>query len=275
MIRRGFAEIAEGQVHYRMAGQGGRPLVMLHASPGSSRQLVTLIQALARSRRTIAPDTLGNGDSCPAAPAEPDIHYYADTMLRFLDALGLERVDLYGTHTGASIAMEMAIARPDRVGRLILDGMGLYSPDELADILSAYAPAVAPDQGGAQLWWAWHFVRDQYQYWPWFKRDAAHARGCGLPEPGELHAQVVEVLKAVTTYHLSYRAAFRHPKRDRLPLVPVPALAAAERDDMLFGYLDEVARLLPGGRRAELPGHATPEAAGATAALLADFLDAG
>ena len=38
-IRRGFADIDEGQVHYRTAGNGDPPLVMFHMSPTSSQHL--------------------------------------------------------------------------------------------------------------------------------------------------------------------------------------------------------------------------------------------
>ena len=49
-IRRGFADIAEGQVHYREAGRAqsaALPLVMLHASPGSAKLLEPLMRPLA------------------------------------------------------------------------------------------------------------------------------------------------------------------------------------------------------------------------------------
>ena len=44
-----------------------------------------------------------------------------------LTALGLDAVDLYGTHTGASIASMIALKHPKRVRRLVLDGVGLYA----------------------------------------------------------------------------------------------------------------------------------------------------
>jgi hypothetical protein len=42
---------------------------------------------------------------------------------------------------------------------------------------------------------------------------------------------------------------------------------------MLFGYLDELARLIPGARRQEIPGVSSPEAAAETARLIGAFLD--
>jgi pimeloyl-ACP methyl ester carboxylesterase len=275
-IRRGFTEVAEGQVHYRTAGwdRPGLPLVMMHASPGSARMLEPLIGAFGTARRVVAADTLGNGDSAVPPGAAHDIAYFADAHLRALDALGIERFDLYGSHTGANIAVEIAIARPDRVRRLILDGVSLYSAEERADMLVHYAPGVTIDLNGSQLNWIWHFVRDVYLFWPWYKRDTAHRRAMGLPGAEELHDKVVEVLKAARSYHISYRAAIGYDKEPRLPLVTVPTLLACARSDMLFEYFERVQALMPRATPLVTAGTGTPAALAETVAAFSAFLDA-
>jgi len=244
-IKRRFVDTADGQVHYREAGAGGTPLVMLHASPGSAKMLEPLIAALAAKRRVVAPDTLGNGDSSPPREANPDLSCFVRGHLRALDALGLERFDLYGAHTGANVACEIAIAHPGRVRRLILDGVSLYAPEERAEMLERYALPVRLDPQGSQIHFLWNFVRDAYLFWPWYKPDAAHARRVGLPGAEELHDKAVEVLKAARTYHLSYRAAIAYDKTARLPLVQVPTLLACGRTDMLMQYFEGVRALMP------------------------------
>jgi len=272
-ITRGFVDVSHGQVHYRRAGASGPPLVMLHASPGSSRQLEPLMAAFGRTRRVWAPDTLGNGDSSPPREAQPTIETLAAGAIEALDGLGLDQVDLYGSHTGASIAATIALMQPKRVRRLVLDGVGLYAPEEQAEILAGYLPDVPVDHQGLHVLWAWQFCRDTYLFWPWFRHDKAGVRDVGLPSPEALHAKFVEVVKAYGSFRASYRAAFLFDKRARLPLLSVPTMAACARNDMLFGYLDELARLIPGARRQEIPGVASPEAAAETARLIGDFLD--
>ncbi len=236
--------------------------------------LAPLIQAFGATRHAIAPDTMGNGDSSGAMPEQPEIADFARWHLAALDALEVARFDLYGTHTGAAVAMEIAIAAPSRVRRLILDGVGLYSEAEQTDMLARHAPAMRPDLHAAHLMWAWHFVRDAYAYFPWYKTDAAHRRPTGLPSAESLHEKLVEVLKALTTYHLSYRAAFRHDKRARLPLIRVPTLAACARSNMLAPMFDEFFSLVPNAERSWTPGIATLEALAETVAIFARFLDA-
>jgi pimeloyl-ACP methyl ester carboxylesterase len=276
-LRRGFVDLAGGQIHYRSAGgdHGGRPaLAMIHPSPGSSKQLEGLMRHLAPGRRVVAPDTAGNGDSDPHPSATPDIAALAETAWEALARLLPERFDLYGSHTGASIAMEIAIAHPDRVRRLVIDGMGLYAPEEQSDVLAHYAREIVPDLEGTQLTKIWHFCRDQYLFWPYYNRTAAGRLGNGLPDAGTLHDFVVEVLKAARTYHRSYRAAFRHPKRDRLPHLRLPVLVACSPSDMLRQYHGEVAALAPGARSADLPAWSDPGFEAGAAAVIAAFLDA-
>ncbi len=279
-IDRSFVRIREGQVHVRRAGPpaaGGapKPLWMVHASPASSVSLTGLMAALAPGRPVIAPDTLGNGDSAPPEPAAPDIAYYADSSLRVMDALGIDKADLYGSHTGAHIVAEMAIARPDRFGRVILDGIAMFSPEEKRDVLANYAPAVQPDFFGGHFHWAWNFVRDQAWYFPYFRRDVAHLRLTDPPSADVLHRTAVEVLKSIRTYHLAYRAAFAHADRERLPLVRLPTLVMADDTDPLRAGVDVAASVLPGALKTILQDSAAPDALARKAALYERFLDQG
>jgi len=277
-VRRGFVEVDEGQVHYRHAGLEWlgrtRPLVMLHPSPGSARMLEPLIGALGGSRPVIALDTLGNGDSSPPVPGQPEIAYYADAHRRALDGLGIERFDLYGSHTGGNLAAELAITHPERVTSLILDGISLYSRAERDDMLEHYAPDVRIDAIGSQFQYIWTFVRDAYLFWPWYRRERDARRPLGLPDPDTLHDKVVEVLKAARTYPLSYRAAIRYEKEARLPLLKVPTLFACARADMLFMYFEQVRALLPPHTvSAVTDGVGSPEALASTVQAFGRFLD--
>ena len=276
IVRRGFVEVPEGQVHYRHAGtrtQAKPPLVMLHASPGSAKLLEPLIRAFGAARYVVATDTLGNGDSSPPRIEAPALAYFVEGHVSALDALGIEQFDLYGTHTGANIACEIAIAHPRRVRRLILDGVSLYSAEERADMLANYAPAVAIDRTGSQFNRIWHFVRDVYLFWPWYKPDGAHARRIGLPGADELHDKVVEVLKATRTYHLSYRAAIAYDKEPRLPLIKTPTLLACSGSDMFMEYFERVKALMPSATPIVTQGTGSEAALRGTVRQFEKFLD--
>jgi pimeloyl-ACP methyl ester carboxylesterase len=273
MIERAFVTLAEGQMHLRRivgAVPQGRPLVLLHASPVSSAVLQGLMRALIEAGHRgplIAPDTLGNGDSAAPAGEQPDIAYFADSKRRLLDALGYEQVDIYGGHTGARIACEFAAAFPDRVGRVILDGIMEYDAAMQRMVVEHYAPRVVPDEYGRQFIWAFNFVRDQAHYFPYFMRDAEHRLAGAVPDPATLHRATLDVLKALDTYSKPYIAAFQYPAYARMQHVRAPVLLLRPDAELpvLNAAIDTAMSRLPSAQVARVaPGDAAKAQAIAT-----------
>jgi pimeloyl-ACP methyl ester carboxylesterase len=254
-INRGFVNVSHGQMHYREAGvhNGGTPILTLHASPGSSQQLQKLVGALAEDLHVIAPDTPGNGDSEPLSSEEPTIVQLAEAMQHFLDAKGIGQVDVYGSHTGASIAVELAILVPDRVRTLALDGLSTFEGEELAEILERYAHPFEPDIDGAYLLRIFQFCRDQYMFFPWYRKTVEGHRVNGLPAAVDLHAWVLEVMKAHDSYHLNYRAAFKWNGFERMPLVTQPVLLFAGENDPLIDQTEALSKVTADVRFHALP----------------------
>lgn len=260
-IERGFIGIAEGQVHFRRntGARDGRPLVLIHMSPVASGFLVPLLEELGDARRLFAADTLGNGDSVAPAGTEPDIAYFADALGRVLDAVGIESFDLYGVRTGAMIATELAIARPDRVKRLFVDELLLIGPSTSTG--SGGPPCPPPDAHGSQFDWAFHVMKDHWMFYPWWARDAAHRMAWDQQPPGILHDQTVEVLKAIRTFHHSYNAAHRWPREERLGLIQVPTVVLYQPDEAVFPDMRPTAAAIKGALLGTLPsGDNSPRA---------------
>ena len=91
-------------IGYRRFGDGP-PVALLHASPRSSAALLPLGMRLADRFTVFAFDTPGFGWSDPLPIDRPDAEDYAAALIEAFDVLGLRRVPLYGSHTGASIAV--------------------------------------------------------------------------------------------------------------------------------------------------------------------------
>jgi pimeloyl-ACP methyl ester carboxylesterase len=292
---RAFLRLREGLLHYRHAGPaptadwvagagvgpaagGQRPLWMMHASPASSRSLEPLALELAQrhGRHVFAPDTPGNGDSAPLAIADPELGDYADAFVRAMDVLRIERTDLYGFHTGAHIAIEMALAHPDRIGGLVLDGLLWLEDAERDEFLAQYAPPLRPDANGTQVFTALQFIRDQAWFFPHFRRDPAHNLGGGAMPPALLHMLTVDLLKAAETYHLAYRAVFRHRLEARLlRLGAQPVLLMADASDPTRHAVARAAAIVPGARSTVLAESWSPAGLADKAAQVVRFLDAG
>jgi 4,5:9,10-diseco-3-hydroxy-5,9,17-trioxoandrosta-1(10),2-diene-4-oate hydrolase len=114
----------EHRLHYHEAG-AGPSLVLLHGSgPGVSgwSNFRGNLGVFARHFRTVVPDLPGFGrsDRPPLDRAYPRVA--AEHLLRLLDALEMDRAHLLGNSMGGYVALEFALAHPDRVERIV--GMG-------------------------------------------------------------------------------------------------------------------------------------------------------
>lgn len=110
---------------YRIAGaaQGTIPLVIVHGGPGGNAYVYERLQGprLEKAWTVVYYDQRGGGRS--AAP--PDTADYGmPALVADLDALvgrlGHDRVNILGFSFGAELALEYALAHPEKVARLVL-----------------------------------------------------------------------------------------------------------------------------------------------------------
>lgn len=261
-------------MHLRTAGDPLLPpLVMFHPAPATGYTLLPLARHLAAGRRVILVDTAGNGDSAPLTRPETEVADLAASHWEVIEALGLDAVDLYGSHTGASICAELSISHGDRVRRIVMDGLSVFDQDDVDHLLShEHAPPITPDLDGTQLAKVWSMVRDAWLFWPWWDRRQEARRALDLPPADVLHNETIEFLKGCTTYHRNYNAGIRYPKRARLPLVRNPVLVTACPSDQFVDHLDSGTALIPGAK-AQLTPDRDKDGGAEAAALMLDFLN--
>lgn len=107
-------------LYYEVSGSG-EPVVLIHAFSVDRRMWAPQIAALERRFRVIRYDLRGHGSS--AAPSEPYAPH--DDLRSVLDTLGVARATLVGLSAGSTLAIDFAIAYPDRVRKLVLASPGL------------------------------------------------------------------------------------------------------------------------------------------------------
>lgn len=272
-IDRAFVRIQEGQVHLRrtVGSPPGRPIVTLHMSPVASGFLLPLVEELGKTRPVIAPDTLGNGSSCPPAIANPGIAYFADALRRLLDALEIHECDLYGVRTGSMIATELALLAPDRVKHLVIDELVVPGPAHSTGQIGEPPPAI--DAIGSQFRWAWQVMHDHFIFYPWWSRDAEHRRQFSQPSPERMHDMTVELLTSAATFNRSYGAAMAWPREERVSLLTVPTGVLYQPDLEVFADMRPTAAFIQGAALLALPhGDDSQEAKGRA---IAAWLDGG
>lgn len=153
--RRGYLEGPAGQVHYRRAGEGGEPLLLLHQSPLSSTQFDAVLPRLAaQGFDALALDLPGYGMSDePAAGAT--LEDYAGIIPAAMGAMGLSRAHLLGHHSGAVLAAVHAAARPPGLDRLVLNGFPLLGEAERKHFATFHFGPKEPKPDGSHLLVAW------------------------------------------------------------------------------------------------------------------------
>jgi pimeloyl-ACP methyl ester carboxylesterase len=118
----------------------GPPLLLLHGSGGSADNWrhVFDLDALAATRRLIAPDARGHGRSSnPGGAAAFSTRRCAEDTLALLDHLGLDRVRAIGLSMGGNTLLHLATIAPGRVDAMVLVSATMYFPAEARAIMRA------------------------------------------------------------------------------------------------------------------------------------------
>jgi pimeloyl-ACP methyl ester carboxylesterase len=257
-ISKRYVAIASGQVHLRETASvvGKPPLYCLHATAYSGRTFEPIMRTIAERRRVVAPDTPGYGAS--DRPGERwDIVRYAQALGQAIDAAGDSYVDLFGYHTGAFLATELAAQRPDLVRSLVLVGVPLFLGDARKEKLATLGKAMRLSDSLAQFDERWSFF------------VTGRTSGVSLNQG---FANFVDELIAYPHGWWAHDAAFRYEAETRLGLVSQPTLIL-NPDNHLAAASRAAGALMPNCRVVELShlGNAVLDIAGPE---LAERIDA-
>lgn len=108
-------------------------LLLLHGSPGSSRDFHRLVEGLAERHRVVAVDLPGFGSSSRRVH-DYSVRAHAGYCRALMDALAVERVHAVGFSMGGGVALELAAAAPQRVASVtLMASIGVIELELLGD----------------------------------------------------------------------------------------------------------------------------------------------
>jgi pimeloyl-ACP methyl ester carboxylesterase len=243
-IHKGFVQVPHGQVHFRYGGSG--PIVvMLHGSPRSSVVHAPDIAWLGEHFTVVALDTPGCGNSSPLPPEAASIPGFARALAETLTALGIGRCAVYGTRSGAKVALQFAIDHPEQAALTLLDGLSLLPAPASEEVLQRHLDPIEPTTDGAHLARHWSRILDIHRYFPWFERTPEARLSLALPGDANLHEFATDVFMSGGRWTDAYGAALRHEAAPQVSLLRSPTVFMCREDDLLYPSLDRLPQPLP------------------------------
>jgi 2-succinyl-6-hydroxy-2,4-cyclohexadiene-1-carboxylate synthase len=249
----------------RVVGRG-HPVLFLHGFSGSGLSWAG-IAGLGSRIRAIVPDLPGHGATGWEGSAEPDagtgaagtgdgpsdrrprasVERTADDLAAIVARLGAERVDVVGYSMGARIALRLAVAHPEVVGRLVLEApsAGIADP-------AARAERAAADAGRARL-----VVEGIEAFAARWEAEPVLAGEAALP--ADARARQAAIRRSHAPLGLAASLVYAgqgamEPLHARLAAVTAPTLVVAGADDPARARAEEVAAAIPGARLVLVPG---------------------
>lgn len=227
----GSIATARGRIGYLEQGSGAAtPIVFLHGVGSDKSVWVLQIDHFGRSRRAVAFDYPGYGESEFAEGATRDD--YAASILSAMDALGIERAHVCGLSLGGVVAIAMHAAAADRCSTLIIADSFAVHPDGQA----IRDRSVAASQAMSM-------------------RELAEARAgllLGSAATPGLKTDVIDTMAAIdaAAYRLGAAAVWLADQRERAAAIDVPTLILVGDEDAITppALSEELNRLVPGSR---------------------------
>ncbi len=114
-----FIAVNGRKVHYIEKGSGP-PIILIHGFLYHTVMWEKNLDTLAERYQVYAIDLWGWGYSERLQPSEYSFDMYANQILKFMDALNIQKATLIGQSMGGGISVYLAAHHPERVDRLIL-----------------------------------------------------------------------------------------------------------------------------------------------------------
>jgi len=248
---RRFVDTPSGRIAYVEHGSGPVAL-FVHGVLVNGYLWRHQLQALGDVRRCIAPDLLAHGATTirPDQPVSSAAN--AQMLLQFIDALGIDRVDLVGNDSGGGMAQILAALHPQRVRSLALtdcDTHDNWPPEAFKPFLALSASGGLADALQAML-------SDTSFY-----RSAA-ALGPAYEDPGRVADATIETYlrphlaspqrtRDLARFLAAFDPADTVAVETGLKALQAPTLVAWGTHDVYFdlAWSHWLARTIPGTRR--------------------------
>jgi pimeloyl-ACP methyl ester carboxylesterase len=207
-----------GVVHYEVAGRG-KPIILLHGWIGSWDHWVDTMICLESRFRGYALDFWGFGDSTKKLDSF-HINDFVAMVDQFMERLGIDTAPIIGHSMGGTVALSLALAKPDRAKQVIVVGSPI-----VGNSLNPFLQLAGHPQVAALLWRFPSVFRLFLRLYAPFVANASQ----------RWYKRVVRDISATTevSFFSSIRSLRHTDLRPRLPEIKVPTLGIYGLGDVI------------------------------------------
>lgn len=131
-------------LHHVISGKGPVTCFAIHGGPGVDHTYLRPLDALGLPLRIVYADLPGHGGNAPLDPADVSHDTFVASLEDLRAHVGVERVLLLAHSWGPSVALDYALAYPERVAGLVLVSPGFATdPEDMHRRAMGKSPALA------------------------------------------------------------------------------------------------------------------------------------
>lgn len=257
MIRKAYVDIQQGQIHYRMRAGTGAPIVCFHQTASSGAMYEAFMSAYRGSNPLYALDTPGFGGSYDPQ-GQPTMAEYADRLAAAIRVLDLGPVHLFGHHTGACVAVEIAARYPQLTRSLAMIGPVTITREEAAFFKTLYPKDFHLKADGSHVKKMWEYVAE-----------------IGGASSLELHhREFVDTARARAGHLKVYSVIWDQDFTGLYKQVRCPMAILCSKNDILWPMFERARELRPDAHAVEIGGSnfQPDEVPGEVAKAIGDFV---
>lgn len=140
--RGNYADVNGLKMYYEVYGDGKPLLLLPGALSGINTAFGKLIPLLAKKRQVIAVEFQGYGHTTDIPERPLSYEQLTADVIELLRVLNISQTDIFGYSTGAGVALQLAIHRPDLIRKLILASASYKSSGRHPELKTLFSPEV-------------------------------------------------------------------------------------------------------------------------------------
>ena len=233
MIKKGYADCSEGQIHYRVSGKEGNPVIcFFHQTASSGAMFEKVMNIMSTEYHCFSFDSPGFGGSYQPSEVK-DIAYLSDRLIEAIKNLSIKEFHACGHHTGGCVGLEMPERYPELVKSLSIIGPVLATEEEKEVYMKTFVRPFSIESSGGFLNTAW-----------------AYLGMIGASANTELHhRELVDHLIAHETMPMAFSAVWQQDVESLLLNIKCPLMIMCSKDDVLWPLFERTGKLRPDAKQ--------------------------